>query len=44
MEEEDETETVSISSRQKMQGKQIVFTVANADHPTEKLAIHIGEE
>jgi len=44
LEEEDETETVSISSRQKMQGKQIVFTVANADHPTEKLAIHIGEE
>ena len=44
LEEADETETVSISARQKMQGRQIVFSVSNADHPTERLAIHIGEE
>ncbi len=44
LQEADETETVSISTRQKMQGRQIVFTVSNADHPSERLAIHIGEE
>jgi hypothetical protein len=44
LEEEDATETVSVSNKQKMQGRQIGFTVANVDHPTEKLAIHIGEE
>ncbi len=44
LEEEDATEVVSISNKQKKQGRQIVFTVSNADHPLEKLAIHIGEE
>jgi len=36
LEEPNETETISVSNRQKMQGRQIVFTVSNSDHPTER--------
>ena len=43
-EQETTTETVSISRNLKIQGKQIVISVAPADHLTDRTTIQIGEE
>ena len=38
------TETVSISKNLKIQGRQIMFSIAPVDHPSDKISIQIGEE
>lgn len=43
-EKETTTETVSISKNMKIQGRQIMFSIAPIDHPTDKITISIGEE
>ena len=43
-EQDTTTETVSISRNLKIQGKQMLISVAPADHPSDKTTIQIGEE